>query len=159
MRVHYRLGRDSEFLEFTVTGAQLSDPEKRVMQLHICPKDCSHHVTGPDALHASQFWQVGERRQPCHTLFKEARPGADEEDEMVRLRRHYEARRAPSGEEMKSPSDDDEKVKKKKKKKEKAKEKKEDKAKAANGDSEEEVSLERGQKSLRSLYSGTCLDP
>ena len=45
------------------------------MQLHICPKDCNHQVTGPDVLHAAGFWEVGERRQPC------AHPSSVEESE------------------------------------------------------------------------------
>ena len=74
------LGRDTDYLEFKVTGTQterlvevLSEPSRRVMQLHICPKDCPHSTAGPDILHAAGFWEVGDKRQPWHTLFEKDR--------------------------------------------------------------------------------------
>ena len=139
----------------------LTDPARRVMQLHICPKDCSHVVTGPDVLHASSFWEVGEKRQPWRTL-EAAAVVPEEEDEMAKLRQHYAARAGLETRERPSPSVEavkEKKKKKKKKKKEKDKEKNEEKGKWNKGDSEEEPQLERGQKSLRSLFGGTCLDP
>ena len=48
------LGRDPDYLEFKLTGTQterlvevLSEPSQRIMQLHICPKDCTHWRRGP----------------------------------------------------------------------------------------------------------------
>ena len=69
------LGRDADYLEFKVAGTQterfvdvVSNPGRRVFQLHICPKDCRHTPTGPDILHASGYWEVGDNRQPWHTM-------------------------------------------------------------------------------------------
>lgn len=149
------LGRDTDYLEFKVTGTQteklveaLSEPSRRTMQLHICPKDCAHAATG---LHASGFWEVGGKQQPWHTLFEEVKTTAEEHDELAKLREHCAARgKAVGGEKEK---------KKKKKKKAKDKEKKPDKARSDKEVSDEEALTDRGQKGLRSLFGGTCLDP
>ena len=48
------LGKDEEFLSFRATGTQsdhmmdlLSDPQKRVFQLHACGPECGQKETGP----------------------------------------------------------------------------------------------------------------
>ncbi|CAK8987052.1 unnamed protein product, partial [Durusdinium trenchii] len=86
---------------------------------------------------------------------------AEEMDEMAKLREHYVARSGLVAGEKRSPSAEveKEKKKKKKKKKEKEKEKRPEKAKSDKEDTEDELGQERGQKRLRSLFSGTCLDP
>lgn len=139
----------------------LSDPGRRVMQLHICPKDCHHVPTGPDILHASGYWEVGDNKQPWHTMIEAAAPAVEERDELAKLRERYAAHVEGAGGEKASPSAEGEKEKKKKKKKKKveAKEKKHVKEKSERGDSEEDALPERGQKSLRHLFGGTCLDP
>ena len=113
------LGRDADFLEFKVTGTQteklvevLSEPSRRTMQLHICPKDCGHAPTGPDVLHAAGYWEVGERQKPWHTLFEEVKAAPEEHDEMAKLREHYAARGKAVGGEKDSPSGEGEKEKK-----------------------------------------------
>ena len=80
---------------------------------------------------------------------------------MAKLREHYVARSGLVAGEKRSPSAEveKEKKKKKKKKKEKEKEKRPEKAKSDKEDTEDELGQERGQKRLRSLFSGTCLDP
>lgn len=162
------LGRDPDYLEFQVTGTQterlvevLSEPARRTMQLHICPKDCGHTTTGPDVLHAAGFWEVGEKKLPWHTLFEGKPAPPEEHDEMAKLREHYAARKQPVAGEKESPSVEDEKEKKKKKKKKRVKdaERKVEKDKAGKESSEEEGQLDRGQKSLKSLFGATCLDP
>ena len=162
------LGRDADFLEFKVTGTQteklvevLSEPSRRTMQLHICPKDCSHSATGPDVLHAAGFWEVGEKKQPWHTLLEDVRGQPEEHDEMAKLREHYEARKKAVEGEKDSPSEGPDKAKKSRKKKKKAKdkEKKVEKTKSDKEGTEEEPLFERGQKALKSLFGGTCLDP
>ena len=160
------LGRDSDYLEFQVTGTQteklvevLSDPARRTMQLHICPKDCPHTATGPDVLHASGFWEVGEKKQPWHTLFEAVEAAPKEIDEMAKLREHYAARKGAMVGEKESPSDEGEKEKKKKKKKAKDREKKLKEVEQVKDDSGEEPLQEKGQKSLKTLFGGTCLDP
>ena len=160
------LGRHPHYLEFKVTGTQterlveaLSEPSRRIMQLHICPKDCAHAATGADVLHASGFWEVGERKLPWHTMFEEVKTAPEEPDELAKLREHYAARSKAVAGEKESPSDEEEKEKKKRKKKKKAKEKekKPDKGKSDKEGSEEAV-VDRGQKGLKSLFGGTCLD-
>lgn len=161
------LGRDADYLEFRVTGTQterlveaLSDPLKRVMQLHICPKDCNHAATGPDVLHAAGFWEVGDKKLPWHTLFEAVHAPPEERDELAKLREHYAARKQVMAGEKESPSSEEEKRKKKKKKK-KAKdaEKKAEMAKTAKEGTEDEAGFDKGQKPLKSLFGGTCLDP
>eukprot|EP00913_Durusdinium_trenchii_P018667 g17542.t1 len=162
------LGRDADYLEFRVTGTQterlveaLSDPLKRVMQLHICPKDCNHAATGPDVLHAAGFWEVGDKKLPWHTLFEAVHAPPEERDELAKLREHYAARKQVMAGEKESPSSEEEKRKKKKKKKKKAKdaEKKAEMAKTAKEGTEDEAGFDKGQKPLKSLFGGTCLDP
>ena len=162
------LGRDPDYLEFKLTGTQterfvevLSEPSRRIMQLHICPKDYAHAATGADILHASGFWEVGERKLPWHTMFEEVKTAPEEPDELVKLREHYAARSKAVAGEKESPSGEEEKEKKKRKKKKKAKEKekKADKGKSDKEGSEEEAVVDRGQKGLKSLFGGTCLDP
>ena len=151
------LGRDTDYLEFKVTGTQterlveaLSDPSRRTMQLHICPKDCSHSATGPDVLHAAGFWEVGDKKLPWHTLFEDVRAPPDEHDEMAKLREHYAARKKAVEGEKDSPSEEADKDKKSKKKRKKAKdkEKKPEKAKSDKEGTEEEPLFDRGQKAL-----------
>ena len=63
--------------------------------------------------------------------------------------------------EKRSPSVEVEKEKKKKKKKrkDKEKEKRPERTRSDKEGTEDETGQERGQKKLRSLFSGTCLDP
>ena len=162
------LGRDADYLEFKVAGTQterfvdvVSNPGRRVFQLHICPKDCRHTPTGPDILHASGYWEVGDNRQPWHTMLELTAPVEEERDELAKLREHYTSRAGGVAGEKPSPSAEEEKGKKtkKKKKKLKEKEKKQAKDKSEKADSGDELLPERGQKSLKSLFGGTCLDP
>ena len=113
-------------------------------------------------MHASGFWEVGERKLPWHTMFEEVKTEPEEPDELAKLREHYAARSKAVAGEKESPSGEEEKEKKKrkkKKKKAKEKEKKPDKGKSDKEGSEEEAIVDRGQKGLKSLFGGTCLDP
>lgn len=126
------------------------------MQLHIChicPKDCAHAATGPDVLHASGFWEVGDKRQPWHTLFESVGTAPEENDEMAKLRGRYAARSRAVAGERESPSEEGEKEKKKKKKKRKAKDKgkKQEKARSDKEESEEE--------SLRAVWGNLLRSP
>ena len=115
-------------------------------------------------LHASGYWIVGEAKLPWHTLLEDQPPKKEEVDELARLRALHEERKAGGEGEKRSPSSTSEDKKKARKKKKKSKDKKKKSGKGR-GDKkeaaveEEEVSLEKGQKTLAALYEGTCLDP
>ena len=124
------LGKDEGYLSFRATGTQsdhmtelLSDPQKRIFQLHVCEPGCGRKESGPDVIHAAGYWLVEDERKPWQTMYEEEDKKPQAEDEMSKLRTMHEERKKKEIREETPPSEESEKKAKKKKKKAKEKEK------------------------------------
>ena len=94
------LGKDEGYLSFRATGTQsdhmtelLSDPQKRIFQLHVCEPGCGRKESGPDVIHAAGYWLVEDERKPWQTMYEEEDKKPQAEDEMSKLRTMHEERR------------------------------------------------------------------
>ena len=163
------IGKDEGYLTFRATGTQsdhmtelLSDPQKRVFQLHVCEPDCGRRESGPDVIHAAGYWLVEGDKKAWQTMYEEETRKPEAEDEMSKLRQLHERQKKEVAGEAEPPSEESQKKVKKKKKKLKEKEKKLSKPSSKQEEiagEQEAADLERGQKTLKAIFGGTCLDP
>lgn len=170
-----RVDGGQTYVEMKVSGTKdeelvrvLSGKRDRMVSIHICPHNCAKTLTDSSLVHGEEYYEVRKDDEPWQTNVEEVLDIAAEEDELAEMRKAAEAAaeakgggESPKGEKAKSSK---EKKKNKKKRKEKEDPKKgagegsQKKAKKdESGDSE--ASLERGQKTLSSVFSGTGLDP
>ena len=161
------------YLELAVAGTKddgllrsLSGKPGRVLKVHVCKEGCGGALTDEFLVHADEYKKVTREEAPWHTNLEEVAPPIGE-DELEGLRRKA-AEMAKEEGRKESPK----RKKDRKKKKEKASgskpSKKDDSSQASKErgkekkrkpvDSEEEE-LENGQKSLKVVFGGTCLDP
>lgn len=82
------LGKDEEYLTFRATGTQsdhmtelLSDPLRRIFQLHVCGPSCGRRESGPDIIHAAGYWLVeDEEKKPWQTMYESGPTKGDDDD-------------------------------------------------------------------------------
>ena len=147
--------KDDEFLR-VVSGR--ADRRARV---HVCDAGCNDVLTGELLVHGRDYSQVNRGDEAWFTNLEAVGvPPEEEEDELAKLRLEL-ARRDKEAEEKEAK-----KAKGKKEKKRRKKEKdssqaggKEKKSKGSGDEGEEEEALEKGQKTLRAVFSQTGLDP
>eukprot|EP00438_Fugacium_kawagutii_P015982 Skav227119 [mRNA] locus=scaffold199:491231:496900:+ [translate_table: standard] len=155
-----RTEKDQVWLDFRATGTQseellrvLSGRKKRDLVVHLCRDGCRKDVTDSNLVHADRFETVDPASEEWFTNVEAVRDDEameDDEDELKDLRRKAEEEAARGGE---GPPKDKKKKKKDKKSKKDSKEEAEKKEPAV------EEELELGQKSLKSLFEDTGLDP
>ena len=161
-------------MEFVLTGTQservmetFGGGEDRTVMVHLCKEDCAQLETGLKLFHARGFWDCAV--SPKEWQMNLSEKAIAEFDELSSLRKLAEERgkgrggdKPPRAKEAEDKEAEVEKKvgKEKEKKKKKGKERKaekewEEKLEAL----EREETLERGQKTARAIFSGTCLDP
>ena len=149
------------WLEFEAAGTldegllrSLSGKDDRKLKVHVCPADCDDALTGEFLLHGKKFVQVVLGDRPWHSNLEKVQSLAPAEDELEKLR--LEAERLKEDLRKMGGAEPPEEKKKKKKKKDKERKSKDTKEKE---DDDEPEALEKGKKSLASLFEGTGLDP
>lgn len=68
----------------------LSGRRPRLVQVHFCDPQCTQLVTDETLVHSRTFEAVDLRRLPWLTCLEEARPPAEENDELEKLRQEQE---------------------------------------------------------------------
>ena len=161
-------------MEFVLTGTQtervmetFGGGEDRTVTVHLCKEGCAQLETGLKLFHARGFWDCSV--SPKEWQMNLSEKAVAEFDELSSLRRLAEERgkgrggeRPPKAKEAEDKEADGEKKagKEKEKKKKRGKERKAEKEWEEKLEAQErEETLERGQKTARAIFSGTCLDP
>ena len=170
-------GREA-YAEMVVQGTQdeeilrtLTGKTRRVLWVHLCSPSCQSIITGEDVVHGKDFVKVKAEDQGWYSnLVQVGAVETQAEDQLEKLRAEQERleEERTKGEE-KSPKEKkkkEKKEKKEKKRKEEGKKKRKEKKEKDSGEKAKKVEesssseeLERGQKNLSALFSGTGLDP
>ena len=161
-------------MDFTLTGTQservmeaFGGGEDRTVKVHLCKEDCAQLETGLKLFHARGFWDCAVAPKEWQMNLSEK--AVAEFDELSSLRRLAEERgkgrggeKPPKAKEAEPGGVEGEKKegKEKDKKRKKVKERKAEKEWEEKLEAQErDETLERGQKTARAIFSGTCLDP
>ena len=163
-----------ERMDFILTGTQTESVmetfgggEDRLVKVHLCKEGCAQLDTGLKLFHARGFWDCAV--SPKEWQMNLSEKAVAEFDELSSLRRMAEERgkgrggeKPPKAKEAGAEEVEVEKKagKEKDKKKKKVKERKAEKEWEEKLEAQErDEVLERGQKTARAIFRGTCLDP